>query len=108
MIRKESAETQDCVSCQDVEVDNDEGLEEEMVFVPSAVSGSAGRREPLSFEYMSDQKCHEEGFKCHDIASILVEDDVEQHKINLCRSCFDLRRKKRIEGNPCQMEGGDG
>ena len=49
MIRKESVETQDCESCQDMEEDDDKSLEE-MGFVPSAVSDSARWRRALRGE----------------------------------------------------------
>ena len=71
VLRKESAETQeyesclqtqDYVSCQDMEEDDNKSLQA-MDFVPSAVSDSAGWHEPLRVKYMSDKKCNEEGFK---------------------------------------------
>ena len=49
MIRKESVETQDYVSCQGMEVDDDKSLEE-LGFVPSAVG------EPLRVKQMCDKE----------------------------------------------------
>ena len=43
VIRKESAETQDYVSCQDVEVDNDKCVEE-VSFVPNAVGNKCNEK----------------------------------------------------------------
>ena len=62
VVRKESAETQDYVSCQDTEVDDDKSLED-VGFVPSAVSDSGGWRKPIRVKHMCDKKCNEEGFK---------------------------------------------
>ena len=61
VIRKESAQTQDYVSCHDMEVDDDKSLED-IGFVPSVV-GNAEWREPLRVKYMCDKKCNEEGCK---------------------------------------------
>ena len=47
MIRKESAETQEYMLYHDREVVYDDKTLEEMGFVPSAVSDSAGWSEPL-------------------------------------------------------------
>ena len=52
MIRKESTETQEFVSGQDMEEGNDKSLEE-MGFVPRAVG------EPLRVKHMCDKKCNE-------------------------------------------------
>ena len=52
VIRKGSAETQDHVTDQDTEVDDNNGLEE-IGFVPSAVG------EPLRAKHMWDKKCNE-------------------------------------------------
>ena len=67
-VRKDSAETQEYHSCQhnDIEADMDE-INEELSFVPSAVSDSAGWHEPRC---MSDRLSMKEGFKCCDIAAI--------------------------------------
>ena len=93
-----SRHTQEYESFQqnDMEVDKEEGMEE-LTFVPSAVSDSAGWHEPLRVKYMCDQKCNKEGFKFYDIAAILVEDDGKPHTINLCRNCFNLRLAERNE-----------
>ena len=76
------------MSCQDMEVDDDESLEE-MGSVPSAVSDSAGWHEPLRVKHM----CDKESFKFFDIAFILVEDGGRPHTINLCRQCCDCKRQ---------------
>ena len=96
VVRKGSAETQDCESCQqtDMEKDNDKSLED-LGFVTRAVSDSAGWHEPL--KCMCDQKRNEESFKLNDIASILVEDDGKPHKVNLCGHCCNLRLTDRNE-----------
>ena len=70
MIRKESAETQDHASCQDMEVDNDKSLEV-MGFVPSAVSKSAGWHEPLRVTRSATKRAS----MFYDLAATLVEDD---------------------------------
>ena len=85
MVWKESAETQDYVYGQDMEVDNNKNLEE-IGFVQSAVNESAGWHETLRFNRMCDKKCNAVDFKIYEIASILVEDDGKPHTINLCRN----------------------
>ena len=81
------SETQDYVSCQDMEVDDDKCLEE-MGFVPSAMSESAGWHEPLRDKLLWDKKCNEEGVKFllqkNDLASIVVEADGNLYMINHC------------------------
>ena len=52
VIRKESAETHDCVSCQDVE---------EMGFVPNAVAFRLGGTNPFRIKSMCDQKLKRRG-----------------------------------------------
>ena len=69
------------MSCQDMEVDSDKSLEE-VGFVPSAVSDSAGWHEPLRVKHMCDKKCNKKSFKFFDIAFILVEDGGRPHTIN--------------------------
>ena len=59
VIRKGSAETQDCVSCQDMEADDDRSLEE-MGFVPNAVSDSSGSQEPST---CVTRKCKSRGLQ---------------------------------------------
>ena len=66
-VGKESAETQECESCQQ----RGQGGEE-----LCAVSGSAGCYEP---KFMCDRQCRKEGFKFCDIAAIMVEDDGKPH-----------------------------
>ena len=53
-VRKESADTQDYESCQwnDMDVDMDENMEE-LSFIPSVVSSSAGWLEP---QFMCDRR----------------------------------------------------
>ena len=80
-MRKESAETQDEVSCQGMEVDD--GSLEGMGFVPSAVG------ERLCVKHMCDKKCNTMGFKFHDFAAIVAEEKERRtegtpHPINLC------------------------
>ena len=84
-VRKESAETQEYESCQQngTEVDRDEGMEE-LSFVPSAVSDTAGWHE-------RDKKCTKEGLKFSDTTPILVEDERRPHAINFCMECYNLR-----------------
>ena len=74
-MRKESADTQEYeahhVGGMDVDMDESE---EELIFVPSAVSDSAGWHE---LKFRCDRQCRKEGFKFFDIASAMVEDDGE-------------------------------
>ena len=60
VVRKESADTQEQESCQlnDMDVDMDE--KEELSFVPSAVSRTAGWHEP---KLVCDRQCREDGFQ---------------------------------------------
>ena len=75
--RKESAETQDYESCQQNGMGVDRDLDkEEMSFVPGAVSDSVGWHEP---RFMCDRHSGKDGFKFHDIASVMMEDDGEPH-----------------------------
>ena len=95
-------------SCQpkDMEVNTGEGMEE-LSFIPSAVTGSAGWRELLRTKYMCDKTCNTEGFSFFHIAAILVEDDGWPHTMNLCKNCHtpEAGRKKRMGGNQFQMAG---
>ena len=70
VMRKESAETQDYVSCHDMEVDNDKS-QEEVGFVRSAVSDSAGRHDHLRVKHMCDKKCNEEAPILKNLAAIV-------------------------------------
>ena len=81
--RKEFTQTQDNVSCQDMEVDNDKSLEE-MGFVPTAVG------EPSGAKYMHDKKCKGEGVEFCDLAAIVVGEDGKLHTI-IIRNCYDCR-----------------
>ena len=90
-MRKESAETQDYVSCQDTEVDNDKS-KEEAGSARSAASDSAGRHDQLRVKHMCDKMCNEEGSNFEKYCSHRVEHDVKPHTINLCRNCFDGER----------------
>ena len=56
VVRQESAETQDYVSCQDMDVDGDTSLEE-LGFVPSAVG------DLLRVKHMCDKKSRDKRFK---------------------------------------------
>ena len=91
-MRKESAETQDDVSCQDMEVDENKSLEE-MGFVPSSVN------EPFRVNHMCDKKRYEREFKFYQLAAIVTEEGGTPHTINLCNNCFDCRRTGRISLN---------
>ena len=82
VIRKESAETQDYVSCQDMEAEDNNSLEG---FIPSAVG------EPLRVKHMCDQKRDEKGLKFQELAAILTDERGTPPTINLCRDCFDYR-----------------
>ena len=59
--RKEPDETQDYVSCQDVQFDGNRNLEE-LGMVPSSVD------EPLRIKHLCDGRCDEIGFKFYDLA----------------------------------------
>ena len=74
-MRQESADTQEFESCQQNDMDVDvDANEEELSFIPNAVSVSAGWHQT-------------EGFKYLDIASAMVEGDGEPHTVNLCKNC---------------------
>ena len=93
--RKESAGTQEYESCHqnDMDLDMDEN-KEELRFVPSTVSRSAGWHEP---KFRCDEQCRKEGFKFHDIASVMVEDDGEPPTRNLCLICHNMRQDERMK-----------
>ena len=81
VVRKESADTQECESCHQngMEGSRDESMP------------TAGWRESFRVKYMCDKKCNKEGFKFNDIAAISVENDGKPHTINLCENCHSLR-----------------
>ena len=69
VIRVESAETHDYVSePQGLEEIDDEKMED-LSFIQSAVS------DPRCVLFMCDNKCSKEGFKFHQIAAIVVEEE---------------------------------
>ena len=53
---------------------------EELSFIPSAVSSSAGWHEP---QFMCVRQCWKSGFQYFEIASVTVEDDGELHMMNI-------------------------
>ena len=87
VVRKESVETQDFVSCQDVELGVCKSLEE-LFLIPSAVG------EPLGVKHLCDGKCDGIGFKFHDLAAIVTEEGGTPHTINLCRKCCACSRER--------------
>ena len=64
VVRQESAETQDYVSCQDMDVDGGTSLEE-LGFVPSAVG------ELLRVKHMCDKKSRDKRFKFYELGAIV-------------------------------------
>ena len=66
-VRKESADTQECVSCQlnELEVDMDEN-KKELSFIPSAVRSWAGWHEP---KFMCDKQCWKKALVRHHISN---------------------------------------
>ena len=82
VVRKELGDTLEYESRQqnDTDVGMDE-TKEELSFVASAVSDSAGWHAP---KFKCDRQWRKEGFKFYDIASIMVEDDGELHTIHFC------------------------
>ena len=93
VVRKESADTQEYEPCQqnDMDVDMDEN-KEELRFVRSAVSDSAGWHE---IKCRCHRQCWKEGLKFCDVAATIVEDDGEPHTINLCPNCYNLTQEER-------------
>ena len=73
-----------------MEVDDDKSMEE-MGFVPSGVSDSAGWRELLRVKNTCGKKCEKESFKFYGLASIVEEEDGKPHTINLRTNCSDSR-----------------
>ena len=90
MIRRESVETQDCVSYQDMEMDSDKSLEE-LGFVQFAVGVT--RR----VKHTCDKKCNEMGFKFHDLAAVVTEEVDTPHTTNLGRDCYHCRLQEQGE-----------
>ena len=93
-MRKRIGRHEEHASCQQngLNVDMDEN-NEELSFVPRAVSDSAGWHEP---KLRCDRQCRKEGFKFYEIASIVVEDDGERHTLNLCVTCYNLRQEEEM------------
>ena len=95
VVRKESADSQESESYQlnDMDVDMNEN-KEELSFIPSVVSRSAGWHEP---KFMCDTQCHKDGFKYDDIASVMVEDDGEPPTKHLCKCVDNLMQDEKKE-----------
>ena len=92
MVRRESANTQVFESCQlnDEEVDMDEENEDFLASFPLRWAGRQDGMNPIS-------SVGKKGFKYHDIASVMVEDNVELHTIIVGRDCYNLRKGERKE-----------
>ena len=80
MVRKESAETQDFVSCQDMKVDHNKRLEE-LGLVKNAVSDSAGWRELFRTSTCATRSATNKGFKFHIVANILAQNMINAHEL---------------------------
>ena len=82
---------------------------EELSFVLSAVSDSAGWGEPLSIKYRCDNECNEEGFKFFDIAAILGGKRRQTAHDRPLSKLLQLQagRKRRIKGDQCRVEDHD-
>ena len=75
---------------------------EDIAFVPSALS------EPRGPKKFCDNRCSEKAVRYWQIASVLVEEGVEAHTVNVCQQCYNeqlvqqgkprLWKGKRIEG----------
>ena len=72
---------------------------EELGFVPSAVSESAGGTNLSGSNMCATKKCNDEGFKFFAIAAMLVEDEGKPHTINLCRNCYNSGWQKETNSN---------
>ena len=75
----------------DKDVDMDEN-EEELSFIPSAVSTSACWYEP---HFTCDRQCQKKRFKYSDVASVMVSDKGKLHTVDFRRDCHNLRRNER-------------
>ena len=78
---------------------------EEMSLNTSAVSGSAGWREP---QFMCDRQCSD-GFKNLFFATVMVEENVELYTINLCEVAATWGKtrgkgERQAVGTPCCYE----
>ena len=110
VVRGESADTKEYESFQlkGMEVDRDEHREE-LNFVLSAVSSSAGLQKP---KVKRDRRCPEEGFKCFEIESAMVEDNGDLYTIHLYTSGWheEIARHtgswRRRDGLRAQVQGG--
>ena len=103
VVRKESAHTRRStsgasrttwMSRDDMDVEMNENTEE-LSFMAIAGSNSADWHEP----HMCDGQCRKNGFKHHDIASVLVEKETtaKPHTMNLCKACYSVRQGERKE-----------
>ena len=92
MVREESADTEECGSCQlnNMDMDMDENQRNRATF--PAVSRSAVWHEP---KFMCDKQCWEKGFKYHAIASVIVEDECEPHMINILQKLVHSEQGER-------------
>ena len=80
VIRVELQETQDCVR-ETLAISQEEA--EEMGFVPSAL------REPRGAIYWCGNRCSEKAIRYWQIASMVIEEGVQAHTINLCKLCYN-------------------
>ena len=83
--------TLEFASCQLNDMDENK---EELSFIPSAVSSSAGWREP---QFMCDRQCPKKRFQYFAIASAMVKDDGGLHTINICKDCRNWKQGARNE-----------
>ena len=79
-IRGESEETQDYVR-DSMNLSRDEA--EEITFVPSAISI------PPRPMYWCDSRCSDKALRFWQFALVVVEDDKEAHRVNLCQQCYN-------------------
>ena len=85
VIRVESEETQDYV----IGGMSTEKEEEEMTFVPSAVSV------PLKPLFRCDRRCSEKTLSYWKLASVVVNEGDEACTTNLCQKCFNKHLQAR-------------
>ena len=96
VMRAESVEAQDYVSAPLLTSHLEQKMEaeeevEELSFVPSAAS------EPRWVLHMCAKKCSEQGLKFFRIAAIVTGEGGAAHTINLCKTCYNVRRQKQGE-----------
>ena len=106
VIRKDSAETQGYVSCQDMEVYDDQSFEE-LGLVQSAVSDSAGWHDPSGPSTCATRSATKRASSFYGIEQpSWWEEGGQPHTPNICRNCYDCRLAEKWRNNRSAVQSG--